>query len=69
MLARYLVMIISKKNNTNVQDDNIQELACLWISPINRGLTTAENNNWLLGVNKITIITAAYLRWLFIGVI
>ncbi|MFQ3209412.1 MAG: hypothetical protein ACI9HU_000901, partial [Colwellia sp.] len=26
MLARYLVTIISKKNNTNVQDDNIQEL-------------------------------------------
>lgn len=42
MLARYLVTIISKKNNGNVQDDNIQERACLWISPINRGLTTAE---------------------------
>ncbi|HCM46564.1 MAG TPA: hypothetical protein DIS98_03305 [Colwellia sp.] len=31
-----------QKNNGNVQGDNIQELACLWISRIDRGLTTAE---------------------------
>ncbi|PKG84151.1 hypothetical protein CXF85_09040 [Colwellia sp. 75C3] len=31
-----------QQDNDNVQDDNIQELACLWISRMDRGLTTAE---------------------------
>jgi transmembrane sensor len=31
-----------QQDNSNAQDDNTQELACLWISRMDRGLTTTE---------------------------